>query len=577
MKRTLFLIVSFTFLVFSNLLAQDSKIKLYGEYYQDQVYLAWIPEIWPEEMTGVAIKRLGADGAWQLVTKEVVIPGSYVEKDLSNVEPNSAERQRLKQKLDSLIQNGKGREVSSQKYKEEILPKGSLRTSISMIFALDYDLLILNGFGAVDRNPAAASLQYRLFPVIGAEISANFVEELNIPRVRKAQDSLEMKPHAEVIGKNSSLRLHWLFDRASFLEKEIKGFNIYEIADGQRRKVSDKVIWITSKSDPADLNHVVEFPKKVTSFSAVPVSYFDIEQESSTLEFDPEPYSISIPSPTLRTELRDNDLRLSWDLSHDYDSLLERILIQLKSEESDFSTIAEVLPNTREYDYTLGVSQENLNIRIVLETKQGQDLLSNERFIKYIPKSRIIAPSNLQGKVLSVDDTWYIELKWEYSQDTTDIVFRVFTDGPNNDLIYSYSFAQPITSPYLIPIKSSLSKVQHFSVQAMGAARTKSALSNTVEVITPSKRLPPIRILSANQVENGVQLDWHFSKEVLDLKGFRVEVVGNQLISETELSADLRSYLIEGLEAGTHQIRIRPITIYGIEGEYSSVFKVDVQ
>ncbi|MEN8251067.1 MAG: fibronectin type III domain-containing protein [Bacteroidota bacterium] len=564
-----------TVLLMSSILgiAQQASFKLYGERSDSTISLAWIPEHWPDGMEGVVIKRKVNQSAWELLTPEVVIPASFVGKDLSNVEPSPSEQARLNNKLKEKIDNQKAKPVSHEEYLNEILPDKTKYASIAFIFAIDYDLMLLNGLGCIDRNTNKTDqYEYGIFPVINGRIANSPVATFTSSAGANFNPELNMKPHAEVIGANIKIRLHWEFDLNEFQKKQIKGFNIYQVSKEEARiKLNMNVIWITSKNDPADLNYLVEFPEEKTSFLSVPVSYFGTEGEPREIVFDPVVYTIKVPPPKLSCAISARSAKLNWQIEHQYDSLISEFIVERHSPEG-MVELTKRDSKSREYKYQVEELGRYYKFRVTAQTVTGKKIWSNECMVQAIDETNVQSPGNLKGEVIKKEDQYFIQLTWDYNAPVADKEFRIYTDGPGNELIYDSSLPKEITSPYLIEVVRSRSEKSHFAVLARNSARENSNLSNEIEVITPTRKLPPISITSISSGEKIVNLEWRFSRDVLDLKGFRILVDDKVMLTEDKISSGQRAIKLENISEGKHTVEIIAVTDFDIEEQSTPQF-----
>jgi hypothetical protein len=553
-------------------MGQEVKLKLYGERNNDVVQLAWIPEHWPKGMSGVIVKKKSGNEAWQSLTASMIVPSSVKSKDLSNVESSAEERQRLSDKLDSLISIGKAREVSKEEYLDKILQDDASSSAIAFIFALDYDLILLNGFGFTDRNiDVNKSFDYGLFPVIEDEISQKPVVVFVSPAGANPNLDIQLHSKVEVVGDNKKIRLHWQFDLDKFRKLNIKGFNIYEKKQGtQRSKLNKDVIWITSNDNPADLNYLQDFPEANVEFFAAPVSYFGYEAKGQKIEFRPANYNIDVPAPILGITLENEQANLAWQMDHGYDSLIQEYSILKKAENEEYRAIDKVESKTRNYKTPLNKTGDKSRYKIVAITVTGKEIWSNESILSYVPQSKIPAPKNLTAKLVQKDESYFIELRWEVQTTNSSMQYRIFTDGPDDELIYDSSYPKDLQSPFEIEVYKSRSQLRHFAIQARAEDRSTSMLSNEVEILTPSKSLPPISISKIEIIEDQVKLAWDFNKEIADLKGFRILLDGNLLLTEDEVFKDLRSILVDKPVAGKHALSIIAVTTFELEGRPST-------
>jgi len=136
-------------------------------------------------------------------------------------------------------------------------------------------------------------------------------------------------------------------------------------------------------------------------------------------------------------------------------------------------------------------------------------------------------------------------------------------------LIYDSSLPKDIKSPFEFEIKKSRGQIYRFAVQARTPDRKTSSLSEEIEVLGPSKILPPISVTKLATVTDGVELEWKFSSDVADLLGFRILLDGDILLNESVVYKDQRSVLLPEISSGKHVISLIAVTVFGLESRPS--------
>lgn len=548
--------------------------KLYGEHNDDHIKLAWIPESWPADLTAVIIKRKGNNGSWETLSDKEFIPASFVGKDLSNVDQLPTEQKRLEEKLNELFAAGRAKQVSEKQFKERLNSSPNPGASIAMIFAMDYDLMLLNGFGMIDRNiNKSQSYTYGIFPVINGTASVNLVAEITV----SPDDMIEidMVPRSEVIGNNRKLRLVWEFDLTTYRESKIKGFDVYAAQDGEPRQLNDNLIWITSAKEPGLLTLITEFPAERTVFTAVPVSYFNKSGSEHSLIFNPIYYTTKVPAPVLDGTASDDTIELKWVMDHQYDSLFKKIVVA-QWQDQEFVLIGELNPMDRSFRDT-SIGEGSSRYRISALTKSGKVINSNDKIITNNPKVVVAAPTNLTSEVIMDSTGNFIYLRWSYPEEDNDKTFRIFSSGPNGNLIYNAALNKNVSSPMKIPVRTFAGTKETYAIQAMDEKRNKSDLSNTVEIITPSKRLPQPTIGSVEAVSGKRILNWSYSDSHMDLKGFKILINGEEVLDDNEVTGLAREAELPISDQGVNVVTIKAISIYGLESVESSSYKFRVE
>ena len=567
------LLILLVFIFWQQGYAQNPQFKFLGELHSDFAKLAWIPEHWPSNMTGVYIKRLNSDGSWISISTSEVEPYSSINKDLGNVESLPSEQNRLSEKLKNMIDEGRAKPVTPEQFKEKLTSVANPGASIAMIFAMDYDLMLINGFGLIDRKIDLKEITYGIFPVINGKIASEPASTLVLSQFKSPD--IHMTGKAKVVGNNRQLRLNWEFDLADYRSQNIKGYDIIVEAGNTRRKLNNNTIWITSNKEPGVLTYLTAFPDDQITYYAVPISYFNSTGQAQTIDFNPIPYITKIPPPVLTGETTGSGARLSWKFDHVYDSLIKNI--EVYSWDSDgYTSIAELPSTQREFTVNGGSSQTQ-RYRIALKTESGLHVNSNDQIIYFKQQAKIPPPENLQAEIILDSAINKVQLKWDYPDDIEGISFRIYTMGPDKELIYNSYLSRNVSSPMDIPVRSFMSNMETYAVQAMDHDRNKSELSNAVSIITPSMRLQTPRINAVENINGKPVLQWGYADSYLDLKGFQVFVNGKQVANENQLLAETRAWPITELSPGIHEVTIKAVSIYGLESDMTSSFKFRVE
>ena len=547
--------------------AQSAEFRLIGEGNGEVIKLGWLPKMWPAGTSGVKIQKRLDHGDWILLTADEIYPAVELTKSLNNVEPSAAERERLQQKLKDLMDQGKLKPNSRATYQDVILADPKNLPMLAFAFATDYELMLLNGFGFIERDiPSGQDLEYGVFPVLNGSMSAEPVATFAWLSGTKPDNQLAMTGSMEVIGNKKSLLLKWEFDAIELKAKQLKGFNIYQIIGEGKIKLNGDLIWVTSGSDPATLTRKIPYPegKEKVSFVAVPVSYFETEAQANEIVFDPAKYAINLTPPVLSAQSGSAAVLLTWSLGPGASAQLVGLEVQRKAAGQNYETIASLKATDNRYEDVSVEAGQYYFYRLVAVPQAGlAKIWSNEVVLQQLDNSLPATPMNLKGEIVQENGTTYARLTWDHPQTNQEIQFRIFIDSPFGDLAHDASI-DPITgSTYDFEIKKTRSDTYHFAVQAMTADRQKSELSNQVAVVSPSSKLPPISIWPIEKVDNDVIIYWDYSTEIADLSGFRVYQNGALVADESVVSRTAKNHRLRNLSAGNYQFTIEAVTQFG--------------
>jgi hypothetical protein len=561
--------------------AQPVELTLIGEGNGDVIKLGWLPKAWPAGMTGVKIQRRVAAGNWELLTTDEVYPGSGLDKSLENVEPSPKERRRLRLKMSDLIAQGSLQPQTRQVYRQEILADPGNLPMLAFVFSTDYDIMLLNGFGFIDRGvPSGQNLEYGIFPVIEATMSEVPAATFKWVSGTKPDNTLAMQGEIEIVGNKKDLLLKWEYSRRYFKENQLKGFNIYQVQGNDKKKLNDSPVIVMSRDDPATLTRRVAFPdtdEKIT-FMAVPVSYFETEAEPAVIEFDPALYAVDIVAPKLSARSEKAQVLLSWALADGSRKAVTGFKLMRKAEGEEYVKIAELRSAVSTYrDNGAELGRYYFYRIVAVPVGGGADVWSNEVVLQHMDNGIPGQPTNLQGQMVQENGASLVRLTWDYPQESRPVTFRIFIDSPFGDLAHDTSIAPITTTGYDYELKKSRSGIYHFAVQAMTEARLKSVLSNQIEVVSPSTSLPPISIWPIEQIGNDIVIYWDYSNDIADLAGFRVYNNGVLTADENTVTQNNRSYRVRDLDAGDYRLSIEAVTRFGLVSKRSSERKMIVE
>ena len=561
--------------------AQNADLKIIGEGNGDLIKLGWLPKIWPQGMSGVKIQRKVNGGDWLLLTTDEIYPAAGLDKPLDNVESSSAEQDRLHQKMSDLIEQGKLKPNSREVYLDMILSDAKNLPMLAFVFATDYDIMLLNGFGFVDRGlKPGQNLEYGVFPVINSMMSAEPVATFEWTSGSKPDNALEIKSKIEIIGNKKSVLLKWEYDRDAFKVKQFKGFNIYQVIGEDKTKLNNSPVMVMSSDDPATLTRKISFPEteEKIKFIAVPVSYFETEGEPAVIEFNPAAYSGKISPPNLSAESIENVVLMTWSMEPDAEKSITGFEIHRKQEGGDYQVMAALTATERAYQDVSAGSGKYYFYRLIAIPAGGMaQVWSNEVVLQHVDKSLPEPPVNLYGEIVQENGVTFARLKWDYPEGGAPVTFRIFIDSPFGDLAHDSSIDPLTTNNYDFEIKKSRSDIYHFAVQAITENREKSALSNQVDVVSPSTSLPPISIWPIEKVDNDVVIYWDYGNDIADLAGFRVYNNGTLIADENTVDKQTKSYRARELESGNYRFAIEAVTQFGLVSKRSREMNMTVE
>jgi hypothetical protein len=582
--RILFFILFLS--ISSQLLAQDNNFLLFGEGREDVVRLFWTPKTWPDNLTGFDVKRRVVNnrnkGDWQLLNATVIFPESSLTKDISNVEKNPAQQQRLVEKRQQLITDKTLFEIPNEKYIELVKDKNNL-IGLSIALGRDYDIALLSGFGLVDRNiPEAKGYEYGLFPRFNDVSVEAPVSTYTWEYGSKPETVVKMEASYKVGKSKKQIEVTWVVDVKSYKEhKTLNGFNIYRKSDNTgTKKLNDTPIWINTKEDKGilfykdtDIND-----STVYTYSAVPVTIFNTEWSGVEMELNLADTPKEIEPPKLDDKSQGSNSKreflFEWDFKAENEKFIEGFVMERKKQkDSLFISVSNILPASQRsfIDNQLPAPDGNYyHYRLSAVVKEGTNLWSNRILIYNKENKHPTAPRNLSGEIITEGDQKFIALKWEGSGDTNAIKgYKLYSSlPPDTELSWLGNIPLITDTEYKYEIYYTAGEY-NLAVSSINTDGEESDLSPIISIFSPSRFVPAIRDWTIIGEDNKVNFKWKYNEELPDLEGFRIYLNGNLAVDESKLKSDVRQWAYSLDNSGNYSFEIVAITRFGIESKKS--------
>jgi hypothetical protein len=559
--------------------AQHNRYSIYAEGHPDQVKLLWLPTVWPSNLTGFDIKKRPAGGneGWQPVNASYIFPELSFEKDLSNIDNNSAEQQRLQKKLKKLIADKKVRPTPNKAYLAKLQSDSTAVTALFLPISLDYDFALLNGFGMVDRNVKAGEYEYGLFlhnadnsvstqPVATVKVSAGAEPEIKIP----------VDFSFKTAAVKTKLQLVWKINSAAYKKLLLNGFNIYR-KDGKTgyAKLNATPLWpnLDKETSTSFLMNEDLKPNVIYQYTIAPVSLFGTEGERTELTYDPSQLPGDITPPELENLPQPadagNGLVLGWKFDPKSEKDIKGFYLARKTNvDSQYTALTTTMlpPSARSYSDNKGLKRQTYYFyRLSAIRTDGAIFRSREVLVYYTPVLRPAAPIGLKAKWVQEGKRKFIQLEWaaRNPQDTLTEGYRLYASFPPGEtmawkasipLIKENTYKYEVFNPYAANFK--------FAVTAVSKYSDESRLSDSVQVLSPTTTVPFVGFQPVKVDSNRVTLQWDYEK-LADLKGFRILKDGTAIATENELGPDSRKWVSPALPyGGTYVFQIMAVTKY---------------
>lgn len=189
----------------------------------------------------------------------------------------------------------------------------------------------------------------------------------------------------------------------------------------------------------------------------------------------------------------------------------------------------------------------------------------------YVANSQSLpTPKNLKAELIGEGKDRYIELTWNQKQpgDTLTESYYVFRNFPPDDRLLLDGYINRLnTTTCRIEIKKPYAAVYRYAVKAVAyyPYEHESVLSDTVEVMAPSVKLP-LPYQAAASISGGVlKVSWEYD-DILDLKGFVVEVGKDAF----QVSKDNRSFE-QAVEVDAVMVRLWAVSQSEVESDVKKV------
>lgn len=565
--------------------AQAPPVELFGEGGDGLVKLLWVPRSWPEGLTAFQVQRRALSGnrrgGWTPVNDTPIFPELSRAKDLSNVESGPAALERLQEKLEGHLSAGSTREVPRQEYLRQLSSDPEAVKGLYLPIALDYDFALLNGFGLVDRGlPPAEGYEYGLFLIFGAQRQEQPVDTFSWQYGAPPNLSLPVELETHTTGTPSRLEIRWTFDYQAYLSKNLNGFNLYrQSGAGSFQKLNETPIWAAAEGDTARLSFFDENvqPNTAYTYALAPLSLFGSEGPRQEVVYDPSELPGEIEPPALQVAARpagSPGISFEWGFSAAAQSFIRGFVLQRRENvEAPYEDASALLPPpARAAEDVPPRPGEYYFYRLRVVEDHGLNLFSNELLLFYDPQIPPPPPTGLRGSYETEGQQQFIRLEWDPAppEDTLTAGYRLYSNFPPDERLLLEGNISPITgNSYLYEISSLKSAVYRFAVSAVSKNRAESGLSDTIQVVTPSRKLPNPNIWPFTVEGNRITLNWEY-EALPGLAGFRIFQDGELAADENQLGPSARQWASPPLEFDTsYQFELQAVTDTGLTSRMS--------
>jgi hypothetical protein len=566
------------------LLAQkEDNYKLVGQSPDGRILkMAWFIRSWDASVTGFDIKRRIKGGSWEKVNKTPVIPEQSVSKDLSNVEADAAEQSRLRQKLQNMENSSQAKEIKSDEYLRKLKSDAGAIGAVALITGLDFDMALLHGFGLVDRNiPAADNYEYGLFSAGSSKLLSVMIWKYG----EKADLNIITTVSAKSISPGTKIQLTWQADKERTPIAMLAGFNIYrngaKINSAPKMAVDDIGKMLFSTFDSAVST------TEPTRYEISAQSIFGIEGSKVSYEYKPSEHPSSYKNATLlKIEPEganfSEGMGVTWTFPPENEIYLKGFRIEKADLPAKFTTLSEnISPGDRKFiDKTKTSAASYIKFRVIAIYKDGTELPSYELLYYYLPTIKPLKAMNVKTELVVKEHQTFAKLSWDpkAADDTLTDYYQVMVSNPVSGKFMLDAGIPPIKdNSYMYEIDYRHAAKYKFGIVPISKYLIQGEISDTAEVLSPSRELPYIRINSLTADSNKVSIRWDYP-DLWDIKGFRIYQNGNLVANELQVKKNARLFVTPGLRRGAiYDFSVQAVTEYGVESDKSMPSTIIIQ
>lgn len=585
--RQLFIIPIIATLQIIPLFSQEQHYILLGEGNDKTVKLIWLQDQWPEDLIGFDIKRREGKGSlggpWEKLNRSLIFPEITVGKDFSNVEPSTAEAARLQQKLNTEIREEHIVELNRQDFLDLLIREKEAVKAYILPFRVDYELALISGFGFVDRDiPRASGYEYGLFPVFSGNPASEPVATYYWEYGSAPEPDIPVEFSCKPIHAGKELQINWNFSYGEFVNKHLKGFNIYKNEPGSTFKalVADP-LWPSSKEENSVMIYIDEdFDRQQKVVYAIaPVTLFNTEGKKVELTYDPDmfPDNIKAPEATMEGEIASpgDPVVIFWTFDSRNERFIRGFVVERKEKvDEDFAIVSDlILSADRSYeDHSPKKPGTYYFYRVTALNDLEMNLSGKSLLVYYNPLLAPPMPTGLEGHWEKDNGRHFVVLRWDEKPENDTITegYKLYANfPPSSSLRWEASIPLITEDTFRYEVHSPKSATYRFCVSAMSTNRMESPLSDTIEVYTPAKYIPAVKISSVIADSNFILIKWEY-EDIPDLDGFRLFYNSNLILDEATLTSGMREYKMTFLKRGIdYKFSITAVTEFGIESNRS--------
>ncbi len=590
LKKTI-IILAIT-LITSSLFSQ-TNFKLKGEGNNEKVSVWVRVDKWSDNLTGYYIKRRyvdenGQSGNWKSLNKKILVPGNEVNKNLSNVTNNKKLIKELEELRTVYLNNTAKREtkissITEQELKDQ-LSNPEVAQMIELLFAYDYKIALMFGFGYIDFNkPKSYAVEYGVFPVINGSESND--PSATYKWVVGTETDLSVDIEKQKVKKRKDkVKLEWVFNKNSFDANEnLAGFNIMrKPTGGSYEKINSNTIWVNKSSQRRIVLYYDTIPSMDVSYSyaLVPLSFFNTEGEMYEIVLNTK-IPDDVPPPVIKSDMEygydfvKNGAEIKWEFDSLYTDAISGFIVQrMDKAEDGFITVSDTInASLRSYiDKTLKQG-DNLKFyyKVTALQPESYPLVSNRLTLYYDPYPEPSKPGLLKAEPKIENGTAQVALSWTEDKDLLSQIkgYQIRSDFGADFLASDQNIPLITDFNYTYKVEGVKGKKYLFSLFYVDKEDRSHPYTDTIPVIIPSDYIPAVEFESIQVINNKIKLTWNYKDGIDDLAGFRLYRNGKLIADESILTAEKREWLSLLLQPGKYSYTIKAVSMFGLETRLS--------
>lgn len=546
-----------------------------------KVMLIWFLKSWNNEITGFDIRRKDGLDNWKKLNNEAILPGISMKKNLSVVESDKSEENKLKAKLYKLLATRKLKETDGPAFLQKMAADEKALHDMSDMMAQDYDLALMNGFAFVDHTVTKKTdYQYGLF-IQGTDILLAKAQ-WNYGEIPDLNTVTEITSRATT--KNKGIQLIWNADLNKMKAADVAGFNIYR----QGLRLNDNPVTMANPNDPSEFTW-----NDRSANSAEPIQYsigaesiFGIEGIIRSYTYNPADH----PGEYKKAEVTDvtamgyyfkEGINVKWAFPKEYERFIKGFYVEKNSLPGHYQRVSGLLDaSVRAYtDRTPSSVSSYMGFRIVALYNDRSFVNGIERVYNYFPITEPPAPQGLRATIGMSNKKIAVHLEWDPPMrgDTMTNDYTVYGSEPTSEKfsVINQDHRQRIND-YTFYFDPRNKGTYRFYVSATSKAGSESAYSDTVSVQTPPVALQVPSITRVTSDSGRVTIQWRYNNPE-DIKGFRLFQSRKPVAGENELKNNAREYTTPKYEAGTYSFTIQAVATDGTLSEMSRPMSITIQ